>query len=74
MWQVLPMTLDQYLSEQDMKPSAFAAELGVAPSTITRIVRGERAPGFQLVMKIMEKTGGKVSAADWYAPAQESAA
>jgi len=60
------MKLETYLSERDIKPSAFAAEIGVAPSTITRILRGERSPGFDLVMRIQRATGGSVRAEDWY--------
>ncbi|CAN0653136.1 Helix-turn-helix transcriptional regulator [Nitratireductor aquimarinus] len=60
------MKLETYLSERDMKPSAFAAEIGVAPSTITRILRGERSPGLDLVMRILRATDGKVSVEDWY--------
>lgn len=53
-------------SETGTKPSAFAAEIGVAPSTITRIIRGERSPGLNLVMIIQRATGNKVCAEDWY--------
>lgn len=60
------MKLETYLSERDMKPSAFAAEIGVAPSTITRILRGERSPGLDLVMRILRATDGKVGVEDWY--------
>ncbi|MBN7759475.1 helix-turn-helix transcriptional regulator [Nitratireductor aquimarinus] len=60
------MKLETYLSERDMKPSAFAVEIGVAPSTITRILRGERSPGLDLVMRILRATDGKVSVEDWY--------
>jgi len=60
------MKLETYLSERDIKPSAFAVEIGVAPSTITRILRGERSPGFDLVMRIQRATEGSVRAEDWY--------
>lgn len=61
------MKLDTYLSERNIKPSAFAAEIGVAASTITRVLKGERSPGFDLVMKIQHGTRGKVKPSDWYA-------
>lgn len=59
------MKLATYLSENDIKPVAFAALLDVAPSTITRILRGERTPRIDLIAKIKTATGGKVSAEDW---------
>lgn len=68
------MKLEQYLTEQGIKPSAFAAEIGVAPSTITRLVKGERSPRLDLIMLIREKTGGAVTADDFFAPASERAA
>ena len=36
--------LRDYLKDSRKTPSALAKELGVQPSTITRIVRGERQP------------------------------
>lgn len=66
------MKLKQYLFENDKKPSVFAAEVGVSPSTITRILRGERSPGFNLVMRIERATGGAVCAEDWYEEAGKS--
>lgn len=60
------MNLSEYLRTKDLKPSAFAADLGVSPSTITRILRGERSPGFNLIMRIEAATKGKVKPVDWY--------
>ncbi len=59
------MKLATYLHENDIKPVAFAASLDVAPSTITRILRGERTPRIDLIAKIQNATGGKVAAEDW---------
>ncbi len=61
------MKLATYLHENDIKPVAFAALLDVAPSTITRILRGERTPRIDLIAKIKVATGGKVDAEDWMA-------
>lgn len=68
------MKLETYLSQNDIKPSAFAAEIGVAPSTITRLIKGERSPRLDLIMLIRDKTGGKVTADDFFAAAGEVAA
>lgn len=64
------MRLDEYLIKRDVTPTAFAAEIGVAASTITRIIRGERSPRFDLVMKIKKATGGLVTDEDWYEQAR----
>lgn len=62
---ILVMTLEQYLTEQQIKPMAFAAIIDVAPSTITRILRRERTPRIDLILKIKSATGGFVTAEDW---------
>lgn len=65
------MKLEQYLRENDIKPVAFAISLEVAPSTITRILRGERSPRVELVAKIQKATGGKVTVDDFIQEAAE---
>lgn len=67
------MTLEQYLKETSTKPVAFAASIGVAPSTITRIIRGERSPGIDIIAKINAGTGGKVRFEDWLTPSAMTA-
>jgi transcriptional regulator with XRE-family HTH domain len=59
------MTLAEYLKMKEIKPSVFAAEIGVAPSTITRLLNGERSPGLPLVKLIRDKTKGEVSPEDF---------
>lgn len=66
------MKLETYLFQNRIKASAFAAQLGVAPSTITRLLKGERSPRLDLIMLIKEKTGGQVTAEDFFAPAPVS--
>jgi predicted transcriptional regulator len=58
------MHLAAYLLERNIKPATFAGEIGVPPSTITRILRGERDPRGATIRKIVKGTGGKVSAAE----------
>lgn len=65
MWQITGMKLETYLREKDEKPAAFAARINVAPSTITRILRGERSPGIVLAAKIKTATKGKVRIEDF---------
>lgn len=65
------MKLEQYLTDKNIKPVAFAASIDVAPSTITRIIRGERLPRIDLVEKIKRATGGEVTLEDFLSePAQ----
>ncbi|USJ24686.1 helix-turn-helix domain-containing protein [Ensifer adhaerens] len=64
------MKLEQYLTAKNIKPSAFADGIGVAPSTITRILRGERTPRIELIAKIKAATGGKVTMEDFMEAAQ----
>lgn len=71
MWQVSGMKLEQYLFDQKIKPSVFASEIGVAPSTITRLLKGERTPRLKLVSAIKEKTGGAVTADDFMVEAAQ---
>lgn len=59
------MKLAQYLTDNDLKPAAFADRIGVAPSTITRILRGERKPQLDLIRKIKAGTDGQVTADDF---------
>lgn len=59
------MKLEQYLRDNDIKPVAFASSIDVAPSTITRILRGERLPRIDLVEKIKRATGGLVTVEDF---------
>lgn len=49
--------LADYLALTSKKPAALAKELGVEPSTITRILKGERKPSLQLAMRINAATG-----------------
>lgn len=70
----MSMKLAQYLSQNEIKPSVFAAEIGVAPSTITRLIKGERSPRLDLIRLIREKTGGAVTADDFMSEPVEVAA
>lgn len=58
------MDLAAYLSKRKIKPAAFAAEIGVPPSTISRIMRGERDPRGATIRKIVDGSGGEVTAGE----------
>lgn len=63
------MDLPAYLAERKITPTAFAAEIGVPPSTVHRIIRGERDPRGATIRKIVAGTSGMVTAAELIAPA-----
>ncbi len=62
------MTLDQYLTKRGETAEAFARRIGAATSTVTRIRRGEMAPGLETLLAIQKATGGKVSARELVKP------
>lgn len=59
------MKLDQYLRENGKTPSAFAAEIAVPASTITRLLAKERSPRLDLLVRIKVGTGGAVTPNDF---------
>jgi transcriptional regulator with XRE-family HTH domain len=67
------MNLRDYIAKQKITPTAFAAIVGCPPSTITRLLRGERSPRLELIGRIREVTGGAVSADDFMPPAESAA-
>lgn len=57
-WQIHRMEkLADHLSQTGKRPAQLAQELGVEPSTITRILRGERRPSPDLAKRISDATG-----------------
>ena len=60
------MNLSDYLSEAGLKPAEFADKLGVPPSTIGRLLNGERSPRLETIAKIEAATGGRVTVQDFY--------
>lgn len=60
-WHHSRMTLNQWLAERQMRPAQFAREAKVGPSTIHRILTGERKPGLSLAARIERLTDGKVT-------------
>lgn len=56
--------LAEYIAANTKTVSAFAAQIGVNTSAITRVLKGERRPSYDLMVKISEATGGAVSLND----------
>lgn len=63
------MKLETYLEAHSLKAAAFAREIGVEPSTVTRWLRHERTPSLDQAVKVEEVTGGEVTCADLLPPA-----
>ena len=64
------MKLESYLSQQNLTASAFADQVGVAQSTISRLMAGvnkknARNPSWKLMMKIRAVTHGEVTPNDF---------
>lgn len=78
---IFAMKLADYLSDKKIRPSAFAATLGVPPSTVMRWANGTRLPRLEAVAAIHRATDGAVTAEDFIggvgdgqAPSSEGAA
>lgn len=72
------MRLEEWLEANRTTATDFARAIGVDPSSITRLLPGEkkqvRQPGRDLMSKIYEGTDGQVTANDYMVPAQPSTA
>ena len=55
------MKLSDYLERESLTASRFAAHLGVEPSTITRLINGERGCSLDLAIRIEHATDGEVA-------------
>ena len=49
--------LMEYMDRSGERPSTLARRLGVEPSTVTRILNGERKPSVELAKRIENLTG-----------------
>lgn len=59
--------MEAYFADSGDTPSALAARIGRAPSTITRALRGERNVSFDLAIDVERGTGGAVKAESFMA-------
>lgn len=59
------MKLETWLSKRKLTKTAFAELVGVNPSTVTRIIAGERQPSGRLLVVIHQVTKGAVTALDF---------
>lgn len=54
------MRLDQYLESKNIRPCVFAAQIGLAPSIITRFLKGERGLSLESAWLINKASRGMV--------------
>lgn len=59
------MKLETYLSERSISDATFAQAIGVDRSSISRMRRGQ-IPSKDVMVKIADATGGKVTANDFF--------
>ncbi len=64
-WQFPLMKLTDWLESQNLTASAFADQLGVSVSTVTRCMNGQRRPEWQTLDAIYKATGGQVTPNDF---------
>lgn len=64
------MTLGDYLKKHKISVTAFAAQIGVDPDSVYRYRDGTRRPKWSVMPKIVEATGGKVTADSFLGRAQ----
>lgn len=57
--------LTTYLKDTGQTVSGLAAKMGLAPSTLTRPLRGQRSASTKLARAVEAATEGKVSASDF---------
>ena len=59
------MKLIDYLHRENLTATGFAKRIEVPPSTITRLLTGQRSPRLDLLEKVMTGTEGAVTPNDF---------
>jgi transcriptional regulator with XRE-family HTH domain len=60
------MTLYEYLKQHRLTTYDFAALIKTSQAAVQRYAKGERIPDEKIMPRIYAKTGGKVTANDFY--------
>ena len=63
-------SLHSYLAGKSQ--SAFAKEVGISQPYLSQILGGKRRPGYDLMLRIEEKTEGEVGLSSWSRPSAEA--
>jgi transcriptional regulator with XRE-family HTH domain len=70
------MNLKTYLKNKNLNDSEFAVLINTSQTAVNRYKLGRRTPSPDVMQRIIDVTGGEVTANDWYdlpiAPAPES--
>ena len=66
--------LRDFRKSQDWTLDEMAERIGSSPASLSRIENGEQWPGPEVVARIIELSGGELSAGDVVAPALEKQA
>lgn len=67
-WYVSGMTLEQYITANELTHEAFGKLIDAPQATINRYVNKKRFPSPDMIRKIHDVTAGKVTFSDWYQP------
>lgn len=59
------MTLKQYMEKRKLNQTLMADKIGISTAMISRILSGERKPGYALKMLIQAKTKGAIKLDSW---------
>ncbi len=57
----MSMTLREFLDTENVPHGQFAARIGVSAEAVRRYLQGKRRPSWDVMPKIIEATGGKVT-------------
>lgn len=60
------MKLKTYMERHKLSPARFAALIGVSQPAVHRYVHNGRIPQRDVMLRIVEATGGKVTPTDFY--------
>lgn len=61
------MKLGEWLAQNDMNSTQFAALIGCRESTVSMYLTGKRMPQHAIMQKIKDATGNQVTADDMFA-------
>ncbi|WP_300396362.1 helix-turn-helix transcriptional regulator [Henriciella sp.] len=67
------MTLADWLTKHDLSDADFAERIGVSRQALHRYKTGDRHPRTTIMEKIVEHTGGEVTANDFFEAKQAPA-
>ena len=62
------MKLRDWLHREGIKDGDFADRIGIARSTMSRYLSGQRVPNTKIVRRVREETNGEVQEPDWTFP------